>query len=81
MRKHLRLVSQKSANVSVNKTLINLLQQNEKAKRKKKPSDAVVYEEMPQEEQQPDPLPQYNKFPESSNDESSDKEKIDAKFV
>ena len=53
-RKLPRTISQDSANVSMNKTFINLLQQNraerKKRKGKKVPSGMVVNEEIPQEE-------------------------------
>ena len=71
LRKFLRTISQESANVSMNETLIK------RGRRKKIPSGTAVNEEILQEEQQPGPSRQCNNLAESSNDESRDEKEVD----
>ena len=78
--KLLRTISQESANVSINETLINLLQQNRAEKKLGgKEEEKGRYnqvrlpnDEIPEEEEQLGPSQQYNNLAESLNDESSD---------
>ena len=83
LRKLRRKISEKSANVSMNKALINTLQPNRAEKvggrrrGKKILSGTAVNEEIPQEEQQPGPLRQCNNLAKSSNDETTDEEEED----
>ena len=81
LRKLPTTILQESTNVSMNETLINLLQQNRTEKvgggawvgiGKTIPSGTVVNEETPQEEQQPDLSRQCNNLAESSNEEEDD---------
>ena len=84
LRKLPRAISQESANVSMNETLISFLQRNrtenvkgKRGKGKKISSATVVDEEIPQEEKKPDSSQKCNILAESSNDESSDEEEDD----
>ena len=71
LRKFLRTISQESANVSMNETLIK------RRRRKKILSGTAVNEEILPEEQQPSPSRQCNNLAESSNDESRDEKEVD----
>ena len=82
MRKLRKKIYEKSANVSMNETLVNLLQQNRakklgREKRKEYTTRCVSHEEKPQEEQQTVLSRKCNNLGESSNDKSSDAKEND----
>ena len=84
LRKFRRAIPQESTNVSMNETLINLLQQNRakkvgggRGRGKKLPSGTVAHEEIAQEQQQPGPRRKCNSLTESLNDENSDEKEYD----
>ena len=78
LKKLLRAISQETANISMNETLINLLQQNKTVKCGGKEEMKRRYHQvrlsMPQEEEQSGPWRLCNNLTESSNGESSDEE-------